>query len=232
VPSPNIALMQQKSKAQLKTSLRNSRVSQQTDAYLDKVCVAIGFAWDMWRMQATFRKLMIHGPIAVGTAGCLDGPLWDRFIKQKAPQANVWERTLSNAIAAAFSEAWKKYQDSITVPGLPWYPSFAAFPGSAAPPTPNIPMPLAVLGQITQSLTPAALKAKILEKAGKSTALAEPIAEAVAAGFFTAFQTWVPIQLITNVLGKGPVPSFAPPYVPMGPVVGGDNIAAPGHLLA
>ena len=35
-----------------------------------------------------------------------------------------------------------------------------------------------------------------------------------------------------RVLGKGPVPSFAPPYVPVGPVVGGDNIAVPGHLLA
>ena len=34
------------------------------------------------------------------------------------------------------------------------------------------------------------------------------------------------------VLGKGPIPTFAPPFVPVGPVMGGDNIAAPGHLMA
>jgi hypothetical protein len=34
------------------------------------------------------------------------------------------------------------------------------------------------------------------------------------------------------VLGKGPIPTFAPPFVPVGPVVMGDNIAVPGHLIA
>jgi hypothetical protein len=33
-------------------------------------------------------------------------------------------------------------------------------------------------------------------------------------------------------MGKGPIPSFAPPYVPVGPVVMGDNISAPGHVIA
>ena len=35
-----------------------------------------------------------------------------------------------------------------------------------------------------------------------------------------------------DLLGKGPIPTFAPPVVPMGPVVMGDNIGAPGHVLA
>jgi hypothetical protein len=33
-------------------------------------------------------------------------------------------------------------------------------------------------------------------------------------------------------MGSGPVPTYAPPYVPVGPVVMGDNIATPGHLMA
>ena len=41
---------------------------------------------------------------------------------------------------------------------------------------------------------------------------------------------WLPQQQIMLVMGKGPVPTYAPPYVPVGPVIGGDNIAAPGHL--
>ena len=39
-----------------------------------------------------------------------------------------------------------------------------------------------------------------------------------------------PQQQVMLVLGKGPIPTFAPPFVPVGPVVSGDNIAAPGHL--
>jgi hypothetical protein len=34
------------------------------------------------------------------------------------------------------------------------------------------------------------------------------------------------------VLGKGPIPSFAPPFVPVGPVVMGDNVGTPGHQAA
>ena len=45
-----------------------------------------------------------------------------------------------------------------------------------------------------------------------------------------AFLMWLPSQQIMNVLGKGPVPTYAPPYVPVGPVLNGDNIAIPGHL--
>jgi hypothetical protein len=31
-------------------------------------------------------------------------------------------------------------------------------------------------------------------------------------------------------MGKGQIPTFAPPYVPVGPVVGGDVLSIPGHL--
>jgi hypothetical protein len=35
---------------------------------------------------------------------------------------------------------------------------------------------------------------------------------------------------VVGVLGQGPVPSFAPPTIPVGPVVGGSVIPTPGHL--
>jgi hypothetical protein len=37
--------------------------------------------------------------------------------------------------------------------------------------------------------------------------------------------------MVTNVLGTGPVPTFAPPYVPVGPVVGGIANMPPGGLI-
>jgi len=66
---------------------------------------------------------------------------------------------------------------------------------------------------------------------GGATPLSTPFFDAIAAGFDAVVSLWLPAQQVTNVLGKGPVPTFAPPYVPVGPVVMGDNIASPGHLL-
>jgi hypothetical protein len=37
--------------------------------------------------------------------------------------------------------------------------------------------------------------------------------------------------MVTNVLGTGPVPTFAPPYVPVGPVVGGVANMTPGGFV-
>src|SRR6185503_21239842 len=47
-----------------------------------------------------------------------------------------------DAVAKGVSKCFKDWQDKVMVPGLPWYPAFAAFPGPMAPPMPNIPMPL------------------------------------------------------------------------------------------
>ena len=123
----------------------------------------------------------------------------------------------------------------VTVPGLPWYPAFAAFPLAQAPPMPNVPVPLAacVSGKVTFMATPMQLKSKMVDALGDSKAqhhaeLFDSIATAVSA----CFAAWLPQQQVMNVLGKGPVPTYAPPYVPVGPVVAGDNLAIPGHLAA
>jgi hypothetical protein len=48
----------------------------------------------------------------------------------------------------------------------------------------------------------------------------------------TSFREWKVTAQIAGVMGKGPIPTYAPPYVPVGPVVMGDNISAPGHTIA
>jgi hypothetical protein len=58
----------------------------------------------------------------------------------------------------------------------------------------------------------------------------EALHDGIATVVSAAFMLWLPAQQVMNVLGKGPIPTFAPPYVPVGPVVMGDNIAIPGHL--
>jgi hypothetical protein len=65
--------------------------------------------------------------------------------------------------------------------------------------------------------------------------LADPMApfhaelfEAIIDGFQKCFLLWQTSTMVTNVLGTGPVPTFAPPYVPAGPVVGGTAVMTPG----
>jgi hypothetical protein len=36
--------------------------------------------------------------------------------------------------------------------------------------------------------------------------------------------------MVMMVMGQGPVPTFSPPYVPVGPVVSGTILPTPGHL--
>ena len=53
---------------------------------------------------------------------------------------------------------------------------------------------------------------------------------AIGTAVAAAFLAWLPMQQIMMVMGKGSIPTFAPPWVPVGPVIAGDNIATPGHL--
>jgi hypothetical protein len=59
----------------------------------------------------------------------------------------------------------------------------------------------------------------------------EALFDAIATVLALAFLMWLPMQQVMLVMGKGPCPAFAPPFVPVSPVVAGDNIAAPGHLM-
>ena len=52
-----------------------------------------------------------------------------------------------------------------------------------------------------------------------------------AEGFCMVFDIWKASTMISNVMGTGPVPTFAPPFVPVGPVVGGFLVPAPGVFI-
>jgi hypothetical protein len=59
----------------------------------------------------------------------------------------------------------------------------------------------------------------------------EQICEAIAAGIDNAVYLWLATTTVTNVMGRGPVPGFAPPYVPVGPVIDGVGIQIPGGMI-
>lgn len=206
----------------------------------DDMIDAIGFAHTKWKTMAKFKDIKVMAVSAIGTPGCLDGPELESDIKN-APMCAAWSGNKAkyrDAIAKGVSKKFKEWQDKVTVPGLPWYPAFAAFPLAMAPPTPNVPTPLAacVSAMMTSMIMPSGMRDAMVDALDGGLKDKDPdkqhkaLFDAIATVVSAAFATWLPQQQVMGVLGKGPVPTYAPPYVPVGPVVGGDIVSVPGHL--
>jgi len=208
------------------------------DAMID----AVVYAHNMWKLQAKFKDLKIMAVSAIGTPGCLDGPELESLIKSAPMTASFTGNKAKHrdAVAKGVSKCFKRWQDNVMVPGLPWYPAFAAFPGPMAPPMPNIPTPLiaCVSASMADIVTPGAMKSEMDNaldgdlKDKDTDRHYEALHESIATVLSLAFLMWLPSQQVMLVLGKGPVPTFAPPFVPVGPVVMGDNLPIPGHLMS
>jgi hypothetical protein len=206
----------------------------------DKMLDAVGYAHNMWKLQAKFQNIMVNSLTALGMPGCLTGPDLESFIKN-APMCATMTGNMAkhrDAVAKGVSECFKKWQDNVTVPGLPWYPAFVAFPGPMAPPMPNVPTPLIacpspMMASICAPMEMKSAMGNALDgglKSKDNDKQYEALHMAIATVLSVAFTTWLPMQQVMLVMGKGPIPTFAPPYVPVGPVVMGDIISTPGHL--
>jgi hypothetical protein len=194
-------------------------------AFIDATCDAICSAWSQWQSVATLTGVVVNALTA--SLGQVAGPPLQPFIMASAPKATPMELKYSNVIATVVSNTWLQYTATIKVPGLAWYPGFVAFPGPVAPPTPNVPCPVAALTQVPPQ--PALMKQQMVAQLGDPQApLHGELFEAICDAFDKCFKVWQTTTMVTNVLGMGPVPTFAPPLVPAGPVVGGVGNMPPG----
>lgn len=216
-----------------KSSLQNSFLAKgnlpkdSVTAPVEALCKAICAGWAIWQSSATLVGVMINGPVASG--GQLVGPPLDPLIRANIPPTF---KQFMDPVAGGLGEQFTKFCATIKVPGMPWYPAFAAFPGPVAPPMPNIPCPLLALVQGGQGfMNRIVLKQVMVSRLPKSrTSDAEHICDAVCAGIDSALTMWLTTTMVTNVLGTGPIPTFAPPYVPVGNVVGGTGNQIPGGM--
>jgi len=207
-------------------------ISDQFEAFIDKICEAICHAIDLWMKMAKFTSVRVMAMCAIGAQGCLSGPGLKMFILSKAPQSTAQEKKYSDAIATAFENAWKAWQDNLMIPGLPWYPAFAAFPGPHSPPVPNIPFPLIALPSAGEDqLLPASLHCAMENALGDSEALhASNLFKSLALAFALVFFQFKISTIVSNLMGMGPIPTFAPPFAPVGPVVAGNVLPIPGVI--
>lgn len=196
--------------------------------YLPGITKAIALAFASWQAGATLTGVQIMAVTATG--GKLSGPPLEGLIKASAPAGHA---VLNNAIAAGVHNQMKQFEQGVKVPGLPWYPTFAAFPGPVAPPMPNAPTPLMTIAAGgAAALKGDQVRNAIVQKLPTPRPPgSEQVAGAVAAALEAAVVMWLASTMVTNVMGSGSVPTFAPPYVPVGPVVGGLGNMVPGGLV-
>ena len=200
--------------------------------FIDNFCDAITSAWGQWQKMASFQGIVVNAVTASG--GQLVGPPLDQLIKNNPiwATASAANKRYMGVMAKVLGQGWQQLTSSVKFPGLPLFPAFAAFPGPVAPPTPNVPVPFAALTQVPVSIGSFMTKAKmVLELADKNAPFSALLFEAITHAFEQVYNTWKLSTMVTNVLGTGPIPTFAPPYVPVGPVVGGTAFMAPGGLI-
>jgi hypothetical protein len=198
--------------------------------YIDGICAATSDGIGNWLHLATVVGVVIAGPVGIVHPGCVLGPPLTPLILAGAPLATPQEVKYSNAIASAFGTLWLPWHTAIS--GMLMYPAFAAVPAPVAPPMPNVPLPLMALPSAAEAgLAPSSLSALMMANLADPTALhAEALFDAIAKAFGVVFQPFKASTLMQNVIGTGPVPTFAPPIVPVGPVLGGAATGAPGCL--
>ena len=195
--------------------------------FIDGICSAICSAWSKWQSAATLVGVVIAGPTASG--GQIVGPPWTPLILASAPKSTPMQAKYSGVVAQVIGTAWQTFTATVKLAGLPWYPAFALLPSAIAPPTPNIPCPFGTLVQVPVSISAPVLKAQMVAQlADPAAPFSSELFESIAEAFEKTYNSWKLSTMVTNVLGSGPVPTFAPPVVPAGPVVGGTGTMSPG----
>ena len=200
--------------------------------FMDDMTDSICAAWSKWQSLASLAGVLVNGPTA--SMGMIAAPPIDMLIlAEMMPKATTpMLMKYTKAIATVIGRGWMAWQSSFKIPGLPMFPLFAMMTSPVAPPTASIPFPLLAMTQVSTTLSAQVLKGMMVAELGDVMApFHDKLFEAFADGFEKTFIQWQATTQVMKVMGTGPVPTFAPPYVPGGPVVGGTGFAAPGFLV-
>lgn len=191
-----------------------------------------------WIIASYVQGGWVRGPNAELTPGSLKSSVDIEQRLRHALTASRVPAAVAQALASELGAAWRDWADGfrLNLPGA--YPKLAAVPSSMAPPTPAAnTFPIArgtSTGEhrlSTNTLAPR-LVAAIRAHAGRDVSGLDAAVQELTAWVEGSFRDWKLNAQLVGIMGKGPIPSFAPPYVPVGPVVMGENLSTPGHTIA
>lgn len=202
---------------------------------------AFALAVNEWILGAYVQGGWVRGSHAELTPGSLKSNVDVEARVAHALKAAHIPDALASVLARELGGAWREWADGfrLEMPGA--YPKLAAVPSPSAPPTSAAtPYPLARASSAGEPRLTAGVLGPRLVSALRAAAGRELSREAGLEGVIRELATWVEGSFrdwklnaqIVGVMGKGPIPSFAPPYVPVGPVVMGDNMSTPGQTFA
>lgn len=177
-------------------------------------------AIQVFAVAASLKDVIVNVGVAVG--GNMTGPSIAPLI-QGVMMGSGAPGSVASAFGSAANAGWRGWLSKVSVPGLVWYPSFASWPGPMAGPMPNIPTPLIAIAPgatIDGGAVASAIKGRLGDQGEEPEA--QQAADDFGAWLSTGYLIWAAGIQVMNVMGKGPVPNWAPPYVPAGPVIQGD----------
>ena len=207
---------------------RQRQMNDQYSRLFRGVTAGIAAAWQMFHSTGSLIGVIINGPSAIGGRIVCPNLQPIAFMQSSAAGTGQSETRIRQQVSTGFWTCWRQVLDSAGVPGLPWYPAFASFPGPMAPPMPNTPTPIVTLMRNTSPMTASILNTTFSNLLRGSMDYHTQFSDALATSIDASFRIWLTSTMVTNVLGTGPIPTFAPPYVPAGPVVGGTGNMTPG----
>ena len=191
--------------------------------FIDAARASIAQGVEAWAAEAR-----ISGGEVNGTSLFLPpGSLTAEADFSQAVAKSLLESGAPSDVAEAFARAWESWHGwaasySLFVPDA--IPSFGAVAAPEAPETPVEPLQLRDGSApdriwMTEESQRAGLS-ELLARRASDPAARDGIAR-FARWYASSFDKWFEEAILVNLVAKGPVPSLAPPYVPVGPVVKG-----------
>ena len=205
---------------------------QELERYIDELSESITKAWSLWSATMVIDGVSVTGPNADIKPGDVQGlPLAALIMASDPPMNTPKQAGYSRTFAEGLGENWKLWHEGITAV-RPLYPAFASWPGPSAPPTANTPLLIQMLPSAGDKMMEQnQLMAEITSGGAKGDPVAAGVFNAMTHAFVDVFKLWKMTHSLRNLMGQGPVPTFAPPVVPAGPVQEGTASGVGGFKL-
>lgn len=200
--------------------------------YVVEIKSAIAQALERWLPTVQVTHGVINGPVGVVPPGALTSSVDLKAAMRTGLQSAGVPLVPYGSITDTFAKAWLEWFAGYST--MMQYPAFAHWPGAETPPMPAVGQPLnvgissATTAMSIASLTSAAMAAVDAQAADSDYTAA---VQQLSVWYTLRFAMFRTVTILTNVLGRGPVPSYAPPAHPSGPVIGGTIILSSGVLV-